>query len=85
MTQQQRRDSGGSDEDTGIWTAVLSTLTALTVGGVYIAQVTNSGAVPESQEREFQFGGAEGIAAPGQGGALQSTRLQLCGSGGRDL
>lgn len=60
MTHQQRRDSGGTDEDTGIWTAVLSTLTNFTSGQIYIAQVTNSNASPESQEREFQFGGVEG-------------------------
>ena len=58
MTHRVRRDSGGTDENTGIWTAVLSTLTNFTVNQVYIAQVTNSGAFPESQEREFQFGGA---------------------------
>lgn len=60
MTHRQRRDSSGADVDTGIWTAVLSTLTNWTSGQIYIAQVTNSGAVPESQEREFQFGGVEG-------------------------
>lgn len=58
MTHQQRRDSNGTDVDTGIWTKVLSTLTNFVVGQVYIVQVTNTGAVPESQERKFQFGGA---------------------------
>lgn len=60
MTHRQRRDSTGADVDTGIWTTVLSTLTNWTVGQVYIAQVTHSSASPESQEREFQFGGADG-------------------------
>lgn len=62
MTHQQRRDSTGADVDTGIWTAVLSTLTNFTEGQVYIAQVTNSNATPESQEREFQFGSVEGTS-----------------------
>lgn len=59
------RQSNGAD-DTGIWTYVLSDATILgnfDSGQVYIAQVTNSGAVPESQEREFQFGGVEGNQA----------------------
>jgi integral membrane sensor domain MASE1 len=41
----------------------LSSLTNFTIGNVYIAQVTNSGASPESQEREFQFGDVEGDTA----------------------
>ena len=59
MTHQQ---SNGAD-DTGIWTYVMSDATILAnfdSGQVYIAQVTNSGAAPESQEREFQFGSYEG-------------------------
>ena len=49
--------------DTGIWTYAITDadiLAAFDSGQVYIAQVTNSGASPESQEREFQFGGVEG-------------------------
>lgn len=60
MTHRQRRDSTGADVDTGVWTVVLSTLTNWTKGQVYIAKVTNTGAMPPSQEREFQFGGVEG-------------------------
>lgn len=63
MTHQLRRDSSGADVATGIWTVVLSSLTNFTIGNVYIAQVTNSGASPESQEREFQFGDVEGDTA----------------------
>ena len=44
--------------NTGIWTWALSTLTGFTPSAIYIAQVTNSGASPESQEREFQFSGS---------------------------
>lgn len=49
--------------DTGIWTYAITDATilaAFSLGQVYIVQVTNSGASPESQEREFQFGGVEG-------------------------
>jgi hypothetical protein len=60
MTHRVRRDSTGADVNTGIWTTVLSTLTNFSEGQVYIAQVTNTNATPESQEREFQFGGIEG-------------------------
>jgi hypothetical protein len=60
MTHQNRRDSGGTDVATGVWTVVLSTLTNFIEGNVYIVQVTNTNAVPESQEREFQFGSVEG-------------------------
>jgi len=65
------RQSNGTD-DTGIWTYVLSDATLLAAfdsGQVYIAQVTNSGAVPESQEREFQFGGVEGDQAENSAGS----------------
>ncbi len=52
--------------DTGIWTYAITDATilaAFSLGQVYIVQVTNSGASPESQEREFQFGGVEGDQA----------------------
>lgn len=75
LTHQLRRDSSGSDVATGIWTAVLDTLTALTTEGIYIAQVTHPGAFPESQEREFQFGGVEGSQADEAG--LQSLALAM--------
>lgn len=64
MTHQQRRDSTGADVDTGIWTAVLSTLTNWTAGQVYVIQITNTTASPESQEREFQFGLSQGDDIP---------------------
>lgn len=46
--------------NTGVWTYALSTLTGFTAGAVYLAQVNNSGALPTDQEREFQYGSAEG-------------------------
>ena len=56
MTHQQRRDSTGADVDTGIWTKALATLTNFVEGAVYILQITNTNAFPESQEREIQIG-----------------------------
>lgn len=56
MTHQQRADHTGAAQDTGIWTVVLTDLDNFTVGQVYIAQLTEATASPESQEREFQFG-----------------------------
>ncbi len=57
MVHRQRRDSTGVDVNTGVWTAVLSTLTNFVAGTIYIIQITNTNAFPESQEREIQFGG----------------------------
>jgi hypothetical protein len=59
MSHQQ---SNGSD-NTGIWTYVMSDATILAnfdEDQVYIVAITNSNATPETQEREFQFGGVEG-------------------------
>jgi hypothetical protein len=51
----------GALANTGIWTAVESTVTGFTVGAVYLLLVTApSGAAAPYQEREFQYGGAEG-------------------------
>lgn len=47
---------------TGVWTYALATLTGFTVGAVYIAQVSNSGASPTEQERELQYGSEQGDA-----------------------
>jgi hypothetical protein len=51
-------NNGGTN--TGLWTVALATLAGFTAGGVYFAQVNNTGASPPDQEREFQFGSAEG-------------------------
>jgi len=50
------RTANNGATNTGLWTGVLATLTGFTSGGVYVVQVTNTGATPESQEREFVFG-----------------------------
>lgn len=54
------RQGNNNTYNVGVWTAVLSTLGAFTAGRVYVVQVNNTGASPPEQEREFQFGGAEG-------------------------
>lgn len=54
------QQGNNNTHDTGIWTAALTTLTGFTAEGIYIIQVNNSGAAPTDQEREFQFGSAEG-------------------------
>lgn len=79
MTHRQRRDSTGADVNTGIWTAVLTTLTNWTVGQVYIAKITNTSADPPSQEQQFQFGGVEGGRAFGD--ALKGITRFTVGSG----
>lgn len=50
------RPGNNSTTNTGIWTGTLTTLTGFTAGNLYIAQVSNTGASPPQQEREFQFG-----------------------------
>jgi hypothetical protein len=54
----QTGNNGGTN--TGVWTYSLATLSGFTVGAIYIAKTTNTGGAPVSQEREFQFGSAEG-------------------------
>jgi hypothetical protein len=54
------RTGDNSTFNTGVWTVNLITLTGFTVGSIYLAGVTNAGASPPDQVREFQFGSAEG-------------------------
>jgi hypothetical protein len=54
------RKSNNGGTDTGLWTYSLGTLSGFTVGAVYLARVSNSGAFPTDQMREFQYGSAEG-------------------------
>lgn len=51
-------NNGGTN--TGIWTVDLTTLTGFVAGNIYFAWVTNAGASPVAQVREFQFGSAQG-------------------------
>jgi hypothetical protein len=75
------RTGNNGTYNTGIWTAtLLSTegtntgLNGFTIGNIYLAQASNSGAVPLDQEREFQYGGAEGDLALGQiAGSVNDT------------
>jgi len=43
--------------NTGVWTYALTTVTDFAAGDIILAQVTNTNAFPESQEREYQIGG----------------------------
>jgi hypothetical protein len=59
------RTGNNGSYNTGVWTYALvptaaTALTGFTRGGLYIAQVSNSSAVPPEQEREFQYGGEQG-------------------------
>lgn len=50
------RTGNNSTTNTGIFTYALTTLSGFTAGNIYIAHVTNTGAAPAVQAREFQFG-----------------------------
>ncbi|MEN6507156.1 MAG: hypothetical protein ABFD92_21685 [Planctomycetaceae bacterium] len=63
MTKRTHLDDGGNPRETGIWTYKLADVSKFVKGAIYIAQVTNSGASPVDQEREFQFGDVEGDLA----------------------
>ncbi len=54
------RQGNNATHDTGVWTAALSTLTGFTLNSRILIQINNSSASPTDQEREFQFGGANG-------------------------
>jgi hypothetical protein len=66
------RPANNGATTTGFWTAILSTLTGFTAGGVYVVLVNNSGASPTDQAREFQFGSAEGDLAVTSTGYLKA-------------
>lgn len=60
LTHRQYTDHAGASQDTGLWTGALTTVSGFTLGGIYLVQVSNSGAFPESQEYQFQYGLTEG-------------------------
>ncbi len=51
-------DAGGYGM--GVWTGCLTNLSAFNAGDIILMQVTNLGAFPVDQEREFQYGGGQG-------------------------
>lgn len=64
------RTGNNSTYNTGVWSVNLATVSGFSVGGIYLAQVTNTGAYPPDQEREFQYGSGEGdFAVSSTGGA----------------
>lgn len=84
MTHRSRIGDSDAAVTLGVWTYVLSTLTGFTEGAIYLVTVSNSGAMPLQQEREFQYGSHEGdmvITANGTGvGYVQSDVKALNGS-----
>ena len=55
---QQQLDGGAYD--LGVWTGTLTELDAFAPGDIILTQVTNPGAYPVNQEREFQYGSEQG-------------------------
>lgn len=51
------RQGNNSTTNTGLWTWAQTTLTGFTFGNIYFAVITNSGASPTVQIREFMYGG----------------------------
>lgn len=78
------RTGNNGSTNTGYWSFALSTLTGFTVGGVYMFDVSNSGASPVNQKRKFVYGSAEGdvvVTASGTGAAyVQSDLRQVKGT-----
>jgi hypothetical protein len=58
------RTGNNATTNTGLWTKELTTLTGFTRGAVYFAHVSNTGAFPVVQAREFQFGGIDAEVPP---------------------
>lgn len=74
------RTGNNGTTNTGIWTVALATLSGFTAGGVYIAVVSNTSASPPQQEREFQFGSAEGDMVVTSTGYLKSDTEEWKGA-----
>jgi hypothetical protein len=51
------RAGNNGTTNTGFWTGILSTLTGLTEGGLYLVRVTNANASPPERSRQFGYGG----------------------------
>src|SRR5690349_2755485 len=73
------RQGNNSTTNTGIWTSVLLTVTGFTAGAIYVAVVSHSSASPTQQEREFQFGSAQGDLVVSSAGYLQGDVKALDG------
>ncbi len=71
-------NNGGTN--TGYWSAVLSTLTGFTVGGIYLTHVNNSGAIPTDRIRKWQFGSAQGDLSVSAAGNIKSDAEEIAGS-----
>ena len=67
--------------NTGLWTHVLSTLTGLTAGAIYVALINHASAAPQWQAIEFQYGGFE--AGVGIDPAAANTHTDAATYGGQ--
>jgi hypothetical protein len=65
------RTGNNSTVNTGLWTAILATLTGFTAGNIYIVNVIHS--VEGQQSREFQFGSGVLADVKEIGGSAQSA------------
>lgn len=74
------RTGNNSTRNTGIWTYSLGTLSGFTVGAVYIAMVTNSGAAPQTLRRKFQYGGGQEGSNVKKNQALSSFEFMMTDS-----
>lgn len=78
------RQGNNATANTGYWSATLATLTGFTAGGIYLANVNNTGALPTDQMRKFQYGSEQGdlvVTANGTGvGELNADLKMLDGS-----
>lgn len=73
------RAGNNATTNTGVWTFALGTLSGFTVGSVYLAVVSHATASPTQQEREFQYGSADGDATAA-GGKIAANTLQWFGA-----
>lgn len=58
------RTGNNGTTTTGLWTFALTTLTGFTAGSLYFASVHNTGASPQDQSTQFQFGVTTGSLTP---------------------
>lgn len=71
------RQGNSNTYNTGVWTYALATLTGFTRGADYLTQVTNSGASPTEQEREFVYGSAEGDLVVDAAGLADANMVKV--------
>lgn len=71
------RTGNNATTNTGVWTAILTTLTGFSEGNLYFAMVNNTAASPRDQQREFQFGSVEGDLTVSVAGNLDTNIAEV--------